>query len=371
MFRNKAQREANGRSLGKCCNAVAGHQVSALWVSLSALMDCVVSLGKETTIPCETRLAMNTDKLTESTFKPGQSANLSTLRERVENKLERLLSNSKKPLSPTLTAAMHYACMSGGKRMRAQLVYGGGLCTGASLEVMDFPAAAIEMMHAYSLVHDDLPAMDDDELRRGLPTCHVRYNEATAILAGDALQTEAIDTLLGREASEVLNVSQQLLITQTLSRAAGAAGMVGGQMLDLEAEDSTTHLDVNRSRLEIIHKAKTSALIKAAVQMGALCAADIPNDTTLTALGNYGEKIGLAFQVVDDILDVESDTETLGKPVGSDEGLNKLTYPVLLGLDASKQYAQDLHDEAIASLAAFSDNALLVELAANVVKRNH
>ena len=305
------------------------------------------------------------------------STNCSTLRERVENKLEQLLSNnnstSEKPLSPTLTAAMHYACMSGGKRMRAQLVYGGGLCTGASLDAMDFPAAAIEMMHAYSLVHDDLPAMDDDKLRRGQPTCHIRYNEATAILAGDALQTQAIDTLLDSEAGELLNASQQLLIAQTLSRAAGAAGMVGGQMLDLEAEDNTARQDIgdDRSHLEIIHKAKTGALIKAAVQMGALCAADIPDDATLTALGIYGEKIGLAFQVVDDILDVESDTETLGKPAGSDEELNKLTYPVLLGLDASKQYARDLHDEAVASLAAFSDNTLLVELAAKVIKRNY
>lgn len=314
--------------------------------------------------------------------------NLQTLQERVERKLDKLLSGnpdetqqdhatnnpeSASPLSTTLLAAMRYACMGGGKRMRAQLVYGGGQCTGADLNALDYPAAAIEMMHAYSLVHDDLPAMDDDELRRGRPTCHIKFDEATAILAGDALQAQAMNVVLGVPASMVMTSDQQLWISRALSAAAGAQGMVAGQMLDLEAENSTdkTHQTGNLLRLQNIHKSKTGALIKASVQMGALCAAESPSNDALAALNTYGEKIGLAFQVIDDVLDIESDTETLGKPVGSDEGLNKLTYPALLGLEASKQHAQDLHDEAIESLAAFRDNSLLIELATKVIKRTH
>lgn len=313
---------------------------------------------------------------------------LPALRERVERKLELLLTSSScehslnysinsiesaRPLSPTLLAAMHYSCMGSGKRMRAQLVYGGGQCTRAELDALDFPAAAIEMMHAYSLVHDDLPAMDDDALRRGRPTCHIQFDEATAILAGDALQAQALNAVLGLPASSFLSSDQQLLIGRTLSSAAGAEGMVAGQMLDLEAENNAgiDNQISNLLRLQNIHKSKTGALIKASVRMGALCAAQSPDIEALTALDVYGEKIGLAFQVIDDILDIESDTKTLGKPVGSDQGLNKLTYPVLLGLEASRQHARDLHDEAIESLSAFSDNSLLVELATKVVERTY
>lgn len=319
------------------------------------------------------------------------STSLQTLRERVELKLDLLLSTnsgdhpegratnsstSVPPISPTLLSAMRYACMGGGKRMRAQLVYGGGQCTGAKIETLDIPAAAIEMMHAYSLVHDDLPAMDDDDLRRGRPTCHIKFSEATAILAGDALQTQALNTILSEEAGNALTPNQQLLIARVLSRAAGADGMVAGQMLDLEAENNGNGESEENQlnslvHLQNIHKSKTGALIKASVQMGALCAAELPDTNAMTALNLYGEKIGLAFQVIDDILDVESDTETLGKPVGSDEGLNKLTYPALLGLEASKQHARDLHDEAIESLATFSDNSLLIELATKVIERTH
>ncbi|HAY46464.1 MAG TPA: geranyl transferase [Gammaproteobacteria bacterium] len=315
------------------------------------------------------------------------SSSLPALRERVERKLDLLLaSNSGEhphdqtisrteitaPISSTLIKAMRYACIGGGKRIRAQLVYGGGQCTGAKLEVLDFPAAAIEMMHAYSLVHDDLPAMDDDELRRGLPTCHIQFDEATAILAGDALQAQAMNTVLGKSASSVLTPTQQLLIGRALSVAAGYEGMVAGQMLDLEAENDTGEdKPASLLQLQSIHKAKTGALIKASVQMGALCSSELVNSDALAALGIYGEKIGLAFQVIDDILDIESDTETLGKPVGSDEGLNKLTYPALLGVEASKQHAQDLHDEAIESLSTFSDNSLLVEIATKVIERTH
>jgi geranylgeranyl pyrophosphate synthase len=315
------------------------------------------------------------------------STNLPALRERVERKLDLLLTGNSSehqhnraitraeittPISTTLFKAMRYACMGGGKRIRAQLVYGAGQCTGAKLEALDFPAAAIEMMHAYSLVHDDLPAMDDDDLRRGLPTCHMQFDEATAILAGDALQAQAINTVLGVQASSVLTSDQQLLIGRTLSTAAGCEGMVAGQMLDLEAENSAgKNQPGSLLHLQSIHKAKTGALIKASVQMGALCSAESADSDELVALNIYGEKIGLAFQVIDDILDIESDTETLGKPVGSDEGLNKLTYPALLGLEASKQHAQDLHDEAIESLSAFSDNSLLIELATKVIERTH
>ena len=291
------------------------------------------------------------------------------LRERVDKNLDHILTRGESnAASKTLSQAMRYSVLGGGKRLRALLVYGGGQCVDASTGALDWPAAAVEMLHAYSLVHDDLPAMDDDELRRGKPTCHVQFDEATAILAGDALQTLAFGLITGDESAQYLSTDQQARICRILSGAAGANGMVGGQMLDLEAENTTLDLE----HLQQIHRAKTGALIGASVQMGALCAENLPEQQAMDALTTYGNKIGLAFQIIDDILDVESDTQTLGKPVGSDQQMNKLTYPVLLGLDASRKKAAELHEEAVASLEPFGDNKrLLVELAALITKRDH
>ncbi|GAL19796.1 dimethylallyltransferase [Vibrio maritimus] len=236
---------------------------------------------------------------------------------------------------------MRYALLLGGKRARPFLVYATGSIFGCTEEELDTPAAAIECIHAYSLIHDDLPAMDDDELRRGKPTCHIEFDEATAILTGDALQTLAF-TILSEGPLASFAESQRINMVKELANASGAAGMCIGQALDLEAENRSVGLE----ELEQIHRHKTGALIKCAVQLGALAAGEKGREY-LPQLENYAEAIGLAFQVQDDILDIVSDTETLGKPQGSDVELNKSTYPALLGLEGAQQKATQLFEEAL------------------------
>jgi geranylgeranyl pyrophosphate synthase len=264
-----------------------------------------------------------------------------------------------------LKAACAYSVNNGGKRLRPALLYATAQCLNAtaSAEDLDLLAASIECIHSYSLVHDDLPAMDDDDLRRGKPTCHIAYDEPTAILVGDGLQAYAFE-LITKTGN--LNPSTQVQLIKTLAQAAGNYGMVGGQMIDLQSANR----QINADLLEHMHRLKTGALIRASVIMGAIAAN--ADKHTLTALDNYARAIGLAFQVQDDILDIESDTQTLGKPQGADIKLNKPTYPALLGLLAAKSKAaaliQDAHT-ALDSIAA--DCSLLHELADFIVSRSH
>lgn len=226
-----------------------------------------------------------------------------------------------------LVQAMHYAVFAGGKRLRPALVYLTGQCLGASLDHLDIAASAIECIHTYSLIHDDLPAMDDADLRRGHPTCHKAFDEATAILAGDALLTLAFELLTKQTLS---NTAISAMIA-TVARASGVSGMVGGQALDLAAENSLITL----SQLETIHRLKTAALINASVMLGAY-AAECEDETVVGFLNQFGTHLGLAFQIRDDILDVEGKAATLGKEPGQDKAANKSTYPSILGLEQSK-----------------------------------
>jgi len=282
---------------------------------------------------------------------------------RVNEQLDQYINHSN-PTSTTLNEAMAYGALLGGKRVRPFLVYAVGQMLGSKLETLDPIAAAIECIHAYSLIHDDLPAMDDDALRRGHATCHIKYSEATAILAGDALQTLAFE-ILSSEISEV-SPQAQLKIINIVAKAAGEKGMCAGQILDITAENSAISL----MELETIHNAKTGALILAAVQIGALTKANI-NSTEFTLLTRFATAIGLAFQVQDDILDITSDTETLGKPQGSDQQLNKSTYPALLGLQGAQQKTQDLYQEALHALSQLPYNTQLLELFSHyIIKRD-
>lgn len=290
------------------------------------------------------------------------------LQQRIEHVLEGLLAQSDVP--KRLQDAMRYSTLMGGKRIRALLVYAAGSAVGVPLARLDAVAAALECIHAYSLIHDDLPAMDNDELRRGKATNHIQFDEATAILAGDALLTLAFEIIANSELSD----RQARLITSQLARSAGQNGMVGGQMLDIQA---TARSDLKRDELEDIHRRKTGALIDAAVSCGALCNHNQPRlESALSSLHEYSRCLGLAFQVIDDVLDIESTTEQLGKPTGSDTDLGKATYPALIGLQASKNLAENLYREAIESLQPISDNggsaaglSLLVDLASLIVKR--
>lgn len=262
-----------------------------------------------------------------------------------------------------LIDAMSYAVLLGGKRIRPFLIYATGKMLGVSLEKLDCSAAAMESIHAYSLVHDDLPAMDNDSLRRGKATCHIAFDEATAILAGDALQTFAFELIAqDQQLSDKQKVSQ----IQCLSQAAGAKGMCLGQSLDLQSEHKMISLDA----LELIHRNKTGALITASVMMG-LNLSQYANDEHIrTKLKLYAEAIGLAFQVQDDILDVIGESEKIGKTVGSDEALDKSTYPKLLGLEGAKQKAENLYQTALNCLTdlPFETHALKA-LAEFIVKR--
>ena len=282
---------------------------------------------------------------------------------RVNQQLEKYI-NHQTPIAETLNEAMVYGALLGGKRVRPFLVYAVGEMLSSKLQTLDPIAASIECVHAYSLIHDDLPAMDDDALRRGNVTCHVKYDDATAILAGDALQTLAFEILSTEIPS--LSAKAQLKILNTLAKASGEKGMCAGQVLDIAAENKAVSLQ----QLETIHNAKTGALIIAAVQMGALTKEDIaPEEFEL--LTQFAVAIGLAFQVQDDILDIISDTETLGKPQGSDQALNKSTYPALLGLQGAQQKAQSLYQEALHALSQLPYNTQLLELFAHyIIKRD-
>nr|WP_218944280.1 farnesyl diphosphate synthase [Marinicella rhabdoformis] len=228
-----------------------------------------------------------------------------------------------------LKEAVAYSLLAGGKRVRPLLVYATADALGVPFDEADHVAAAIEMIHAYSLIHDDLPSMDDDDLRRGKPTCHIQFDEATAILAGDALQAMAFEVL-----SQTPSQATQIVkIIQIMSKACGLVGMAGGQSLDLEAENK----EVRLSQLQKIHAAKTGALLIACVDM--ICALS-DNHKAAAELHQFANHFGMAFQIVDDILDVTADTETLGKPAGSDEALNKSTYPSLMGLSGAKDAAE-------------------------------
>jgi len=251
-----------------------------------------------------------------------------------------------------MVEAMHYGALLGGKRLRPFLVYATGEIFGVSPEALDAPAAAIECIHAYSLIHDDLPAMDNDDLRRGQPTCHIKFGEENAILAGDALQTLAF-TILSQAPMPGVSVTDRLAMVAELATASGVAGMCGGQALDLAAEGKHISLE----SLERIHRHKTGALIRAAVRLGALSAGEAGR-RALPQLDSFAQSIGLAFQVQDDILDVIGDTATLGKRQGADQQLGKSTYPALLGLEQAQAKAQELYQEALQALTTLSEQSL-------------
>ena len=251
----------------------------------------------------------------------------------------------------TLHDAFRYTVMDGGKRIRPTLVYAGGQATGAAPESLDRAACAIELIHAYSLIHDDLPAMDDDDLRRGKPSCHRAFGEATAILAGDALQSLAFQ-VLASDAGNGISEPTRLRMIRTLALAAGSRGMAGGQAIDLAA----TGQQLNIAELEDMHIHKPGALIRASVVLGALCGT-APAQPDIDKLDHYAKCIGLAFQIRDDILDVEGEAATLGKNPGMDQRLEKSTYPSVIGLEASRQRATELHTEALESLSGFDKSA--------------
>ena len=261
-----------------------------------------------------------------------------------------------------LHAAMRHAVLGGGKRMRALLVYASGTLLGADAAALHAPAAAVELVHAYSLVHDDLPAMDDDAMRRGKPTVHVAFDEATAILAGDALQTLAFEHLATGTAPAALRVDW----LATLAQASGAAGMCGGQALDIDATGTQQSLDA----LQRMHALKTGALIRASVRMGALTGG--ADATLLARLDDFATALGLAFQVRDDILDIEASSEQLGKTAGKDQAQAKSTYPALLGMEGAKAKLEDLAEVMRVALATCDARAdALRSLGELTVRRSH
>ena len=273
-------------------------------------------------------------------------ARLAAWAARVETAIERRLpSASTEPLR--LHAAMRHACLNGGKRIRPQLAYASGYLLGADENALDDVATAVELIHAFSLVHDDLPAMDDDELRRGRPTVHVAFDEATAILAGDALQALAFETLARATAPAAVRIA----LIETLARASGSLGMCGGQQLDMDA----TGRVLARADLERLHALKTGALIRASVRMGALVGE--ADASLLERLDGFATDLGLAFQIRDDILDVEADTSQLGKTGGKDAAQDKATYVSLLGLDASKALLDELSEKMKAALGPLPEQA--------------
>ncbi|MDO8292799.1 MAG: polyprenyl synthetase family protein [Gallionella sp.] len=261
-----------------------------------------------------------------------------------------------------LHEAMRYAVLDGGKRVRPLLAFAAGELTGAEAARVDVAAAAVELIHAYSLVHDDMPCMDDDVLRRGKPTCHVQYDEATALLVGDSLQTLAFQLLVEHRLND--DAARQLEMVKLLALASGSRGMAGGQAIDLASVGKSLTLP----ELEFMHIHKTGALIRAAVLLGAHCGS--VSAEQLDRLDHFGKLIGLAFQVVDDVLDCEADTATLGKTAGKDADNDKPTYVSLLGIQGARDMAQRLHCEALETLAGFGDSAQrLRELADFIVLR--
>lgn len=262
-----------------------------------------------------------------------------------------------------LHEAMRYACLNGGKRLRPVLVHAAGEASGASSDSLDFCAAAVEMIHVYSLVHDDMPCMDNDTLRRGQPTCHVQYDEATALLVGDALQTQAFVTL----ADTPLSAATVTALLRTLAHASGAAGMAGGQAIDLAAIGQ----QLDAAQLEQMHIMKTGALIRASIRMGALAGESL-DAKQLDLLDRFGKVLGLLFQVVDDILDCTATTDVLGKTAGKDAASDKPTYVSLMGLAGARDFAEDLLAQAqqlIAPLDARGNR--LKDIALEIVQRTH
>ncbi len=273
---------------------------------------------------------------------------------RIEATLSRLLPPDE-AIPARLHQAMRYASLSGGKRVRPLLAFAAGELTCSQPERLEIVSSAVELIHAYSLVHDDLPCMDDDVLRRGRPTCHVEYDEPTALLVGDSLQSFAFE-LLARE--DLGRPEQQLEMVRLLAHASGSCGMAGGQAIDLAAVGHS----LNQPELELMHALKTGALIRAAVMLGALCGEAL-SEEACTALNRFARRAGLLFQVVDDILDCTASTATLGKTAGKDAAAEKPTYVSLMGLERAREFADDLRKQALESLAIFGDRGQrLIEL---------
>ncbi len=287
---------------------------------------------------------------------------MSDIQQRTETALDRALPAA--DIAPArLHEAMRYAALGGGKRVRPLLVHAAGQLSGATPERLDRVACAIEMIHAYSLVHDDMPCMDDDVLRRGKPTVHVEYDEATALLVGDALQTQAF--LHIADAPVCDEPQSQIAMIRQLALASGSRGMCGGQAIDLAA----VGLQLNLAELEFMHIHKTGALIRASINLGVQCGRRLGDDE-MASLDHVGKVIGLLFQVVDDILDTEADTATLGKTAGKDAANDKPTYVSLLGVNRARELAEEMCADALGRLAAFGDvSQRLAELTRYIVRR--
>lgn len=278
---------------------------------------------------------------------------LSSIQQDVQTRIDSKLSvfiDQQTQTADELIAAMKYSVFSGGKRMRPMLLSIVGNMLNANADDLDVASMSIECIHAYSLIHDDLPAMDDDALRRGKPTNHIQFGEATAILAGDALQTLAFEIVLNYPLSKD-NLPKRLDMAKVIANASGMNGMCAGQSIDLLA----TGNEISLQKLTELHQLKTGALLSACVSLGAILAPNIPNEH-IQLLQKYASKIGLAFQVQDDILDVISDSETLGKPQGSDTELNKNTFVSHLGLEGSQSFLQMLHNEALQAISSLPYN---------------
>jgi len=285
--------------------------------------------------------------------------------QRVDNALDHWLPEA--TVNPVrLHQAMRYAVLAPGKRVRPILVYATAQALGIDLQKVDGAACAVEIIHAYSLIHDDLPAMDDDDLRRGRPTCHRQFDEATAILAGDALQALAF-YIISHDPQMTANPRARLTMIENLAMFSGSRGMAGGQAIDLEAVGKS----LNIAELETMHIHKTGALIRTCIQLSAL-SADTLSDDRFRALDSYAKCIGLSFQVQDDILDVTGDTAILGKTQGSDSARNKPTFPSIIGLAASQEKAEELHQQALQALSIFAEEAdVLRYISAWFVQRKH
>lgn len=291
-------------------------------------------------------------------------AHLKALAGRADDALARALPGENDP-PVELHRAMRYAVLGGGKRIRPLLVYAAGHALGVGDARLDAPACAVEIIHAYSLVHDDLPAMDDDALRRGRPTCHIVFGEAMAILAGDALQALAFELLAHDEAG--VDAQARIAMLRSLGAACGAEGMAGGQAFDLSAVGKRLTL----AELERMHAYKTGALIRASVKLGAL-AAGCADDDLLTRLDRYGHAVGLAFQVRDDILDIEGESSVIGKTAGKDAAADKPTFPSIIGLEASRARLASLVDDALDAIAPLGERGeWLAELARYSATRGH
>ena len=291
------------------------------------------------------------------------AASIGTFQRRIEQVLDRELA-SPDPATARLRQAMRYSVLGGGKRLRPILVYLTGEAFGAPLLRLDAPATAVELIHAYSLIHDDLPAMDDDDLRRGRPTCHRAFDQGTAILAGDALQALAFAVLAQphQQPPGDSSAAERVLMLSTLARAIGIDGMAGGQAIDLQA----TGQRLGAAAIEHMHRCKTGALIQASVELGAIAAGLAP-DPAYPALQVFGAEIGLAFQIQDDILDVTGETSVIGKKKGADAALGKPTYPSVFGLEAASHLAVQHRDRALAALQSLGERALPLQLLAHYV----